>query len=97
MAGSCNASSPGVEFLWWVAIMSSWHDYIDIGVLLPAAGWLVATYVALHGLWLAKNDSKRRMLVFGAYSLVAVAVVSVTGPPPAPRRPPPPPAFVVVS
>jgi hypothetical protein len=54
--------------------MSSWRDYIDPGVLLSAAGWLVATYVALHSLWLAKNDSKRRMLVFGAYSLVAVVV-----------------------
>jgi hypothetical protein len=54
--------------------MSSWHDYIDSGVLLSAAGWLVATYVALHSLWLAKNDSKRRMLVFGVYSFVAVVV-----------------------
>jgi hypothetical protein len=57
-----------------VASMNSWHDYIAPEALLPAAGWLVATYVALHSLWLAKNDSRRRMLVFGAYSLVAVAV-----------------------
>ena len=54
--------------------MHSWRDYIDPGVLLSAAGWLVATYVALHSLWLAKNDSRRRMLVFGIYSFIAVAI-----------------------
>jgi hypothetical protein len=54
--------------------MNSWHDYFDPVVLLAAAGWLVATYVALHSLYLARNDSKRRILVFGTYSLVAVVV-----------------------
>ena len=54
--------------------MNSWHDYIAAGVLLPAAGWLVATFVALHSLWLAKNNRRRRMVMFGAYSLVTVVV-----------------------
>jgi hypothetical protein len=54
--------------------MNSWHDYFDPVVLLAAAGWLVATWFALHGLYLARNDSKRRILVFGTYSLVAVVV-----------------------
>jgi hypothetical protein len=54
--------------------MKSWYDYFDPGVLLAAAGWLVATWFAFHGLWLAKSTDKRRMLVFGAYTLVAVLI-----------------------
>jgi hypothetical protein len=53
--------------------MNSWHDYIAPGVLLPAAGWLVATCFALLSLWLAKNDSKRLMVVLGVIT-VAVAI-----------------------
>jgi hypothetical protein len=56
--------------------MNSWYDYFDPGVLLAAAGWLVATWFAVHGLWLAKSNDKRRMLVFGVYTLVAVLIAT---------------------
>ena len=54
--------------------MNSWHDYIALDALLPAAGWLVATFFAPRGLWLAKSDNGRRALEYGAYSLVTVLV-----------------------
>jgi hypothetical protein len=54
--------------------MNPWQDYFDPGVLLAAAGWLVATWFAFHGLWLAKTNDRRRMLVFCAYTLVAVLI-----------------------
>jgi hypothetical protein len=54
--------------------MDSWNDYVSLDALLPAAGWLVATFFALRGLWLAKNDNRRRVLEYGAYSLVTVMV-----------------------
>jgi hypothetical protein len=54
--------------------MISWHDYINFSVLVSAAGWLVAIYVSLHSLWLAKDSSKSRMWVFGAYSILAVLI-----------------------
>jgi len=54
--------------------MNTWYDYFDPIVLLAAAGWVVATCVALHSLYLGWNDSKRRILVIGGYSLVAVVV-----------------------
>lgn len=52
----------------------SWHDYLSPDALLPAAGWLVATFFALRGLWLVKNDNRRRVLEYGAYSLVTIGV-----------------------
>ena len=55
--------------------MSSWRDYIDLSVLLPATGWVVASFVALHSLWLAKDENKTRsIIVFGMYSFVTVAI-----------------------
>lgn len=55
--------------------MNSWRDYIDLSVLLPAAGWVVASFVALHSLWLAKSDSKIRTIVtFGIYSFVTILI-----------------------
>jgi hypothetical protein len=54
--------------------MNSWYDYFDPIVLLAAAGWLVATCVALHSLYLGRKDNKRRIFVIVMYTLVAVVV-----------------------
>jgi hypothetical protein len=54
--------------------MNSLYDYFDPIVLLAAAGWLVATCVALHSLYLGWKDNKRRIFVIGTYTLVAVVV-----------------------
>ena len=52
-------------------------DYINPAVLLPAAGWLVATVVALHSLWLAKTyNRKNAIVIFAIYSFVTVAIAA---------------------
>jgi hypothetical protein len=42
---------------------NSWYDYIAPDALLPSAGWLLAAFVALYSLWVAKNDMKIGMVV----------------------------------
>lgn len=54
--------------------MNSWRDYLAPDALLPAAGWLVAAFFALRGLWLTKNDSRRRFLEYGGYSLATIVI-----------------------
>jgi hypothetical protein len=50
---------------------NSWYDYVAPDALLPSAGWLLATFVALYSLWVAKNDMKIGMAVL---AVLAAAV-----------------------
>jgi hypothetical protein len=50
---------------------NSWYDYVAPDALLPSAGWLLATFVALYSLWVAKNDMKIGM---GVLAVLAAAV-----------------------